>query len=64
VHSVISFICTIECTIFRIYNFKVTIRDVVAKSGLLPMVPGAIVAREVSEFLATLAVAFQGSAVG
>jgi hypothetical protein len=28
------------------------------------MVPGAIVAREVSEFLATLAVAFQGSAVG
>jgi hypothetical protein len=36
----------------------------VAKSGLLPMVPGAIVAREVFEFIATLAVAFQGSAVG
>jgi hypothetical protein len=41
----------------------VHIHDTVAKSGLLPMVPGAIVAKEVSEFLAILAVAFQGSAV-
>jgi hypothetical protein len=38
--------------------------DGVAKSGLLPTVPGAIVAREVCDFLATLAVAFPGSAVG
>ncbi|XP_047078937.1 putative leucine-rich repeat receptor-like serine/threonine-protein kinase At2g24130 [Lolium rigidum] len=38
--------------------------DGVAKSGLLPTVPGAVVAREVCDFLATLVVAYPGSAVG
>jgi hypothetical protein len=36
----------------------------VAESGLLATVPGAVVAREVCDFLATLVVAFPGSAVG
>lgn len=37
--------------------------DGVAMSGLLPTAPGAIVAREVCDFLATLATAYPGSAV-
>ncbi|KAK1662151.1 hypothetical protein QYE76_050310 [Lolium multiflorum] len=42
----------------------VLIGDGVAKSGLLPIVDGAVVAREVCDFLATLAVAYPRSAVG
>ncbi|KAM0841131.1 hypothetical protein ACQ4PT_059220 [Festuca glaucescens] len=42
----------------------VTIGDEVAKSGLLPTVSGAVVAREVCDFLANLALAYPGSAVG
>jgi hypothetical protein len=41
----------------------VPIGDGVAKSGLLATVPGAVVAREVCDFLATLVVAYPGSAV-
>ncbi|KAK1612245.1 hypothetical protein QYE76_035918 [Lolium multiflorum] len=42
----------------------IPVDDGVTKSGLLPTVPRAVVAREVCDFLATLAVAFPGSAVG
>jgi hypothetical protein len=42
----------------------VLIGDGIAKSGLLPTVDGAVVAREVCDFLATLAVAYPRSAVG
>jgi hypothetical protein len=42
----------------------VPIDDGVPKSGLSAFVPGAIVAREVCDFLATLATAYPGSAVG
>jgi hypothetical protein len=37
--------------------------DGVAMSGLLPTVPGDIVAREVCDFLATLTTAYPGSTV-
>lgn len=37
--------------------------DGVAMPGLLPTAPGAIVAREVCDFLATLATAYPGSTV-
>ena len=37
--------------------------DGAAKSGLLATVPGAVVAREVCDFLSTMAVAYPGSAV-
>jgi hypothetical protein len=42
----------------------VPIDDGVPKSGLLSAVPEAIVARGVCDFLATLATAYPGSAVG
>jgi hypothetical protein len=42
----------------------VLIGDGVTKSGLLPTMAGAVVAREVCDFLATLAVAYPRSAVG
>jgi hypothetical protein len=42
----------------------VLIGDGVTKSGLLPTVAGAVVAREVCDFLATLVVAYPRSAVG
>jgi hypothetical protein len=42
----------------------VSIGDGVAMSGPLRTVPGAVVAREVCDFLATLSVAFPGSAIG
>jgi hypothetical protein len=41
----------------------VPIADGVAKSGLLATVHGAVVTREVCDFLVTLAVAHHGSAV-
>lgn len=42
----------------------VSIADGVAKSGPVPTVLGAVVAREVYDFLATLTVAFPGSVIG
>jgi hypothetical protein len=42
----------------------VPIGDGVLKSGLLSAVPEAVVAREVRDFLATLAIAYARSAVG
>lgn len=41
-----------------------SIGDEVSESGLLSAVPGAVVAREVCDFLATLAIAYPGPAVG
>jgi hypothetical protein len=41
----------------------VLVGDGVAKFGLLPTVAGAVVAREVCDFLATLAVSYPRSAV-
>jgi hypothetical protein len=41
----------------------VSIGDGVAKSALLVTVPGAVVAKEVCDFLATLTAAYHGSAI-